>query len=105
VPKTGGAGRFGYFKFCRRAGEFPEASAAALFDPERRVARIFVGALATPPQPLGDFAAAIAEEGPACCTREAALAAVSRLPLQGGEAERRMRAGALLRALRQVYPA
>ena len=28
VPKLSGAGRFGYYKFCRKTGEFAEASAA-----------------------------------------------------------------------------
>ncbi len=28
VPKPSPTSRFGYFKFCRKTGEFPEASAA-----------------------------------------------------------------------------
>ena len=31
--------RWGYFKFCRKTGEYAEASAAALIDPERGVSR------------------------------------------------------------------
>ena len=44
VPKLSRAGRYGYYKFCRKTGEFAEASAAAVFDPETRAARIYFGA-------------------------------------------------------------
>ena len=40
IPKVSKAGRFGYFKFCRKTGEFAEANAAAVFDPERSIARM-----------------------------------------------------------------
>jgi len=103
VPKLSAAARFGYFKFCRKTGEFPEASAAALLDPERRVARIFIGALSGAPQPLPALAKRVAEQGAAACTREAAAEAIATLPLDA--VDRRMHAAALLRALRQVHPA
>ena len=41
VPKLSRAGRYGYYKFCRKTGEFAEASAAAVFDPESGAARIY----------------------------------------------------------------
>ena len=44
--------RYGYYKFCRKTGEFAEASRAAVFDPDSRTARIFLGALRGAPQPL-----------------------------------------------------
>lgn len=50
VSMPSAAARWGYYKFCRKTGEFPEASAAVLLDPERRVARIFLGALDGPPK-------------------------------------------------------
>src|SRR6516165_2548295 len=37
VPKLSRAGRYGFYKFCRKTGEFAEASAAAVFDPESGV--------------------------------------------------------------------
>ena len=58
VPKLSRAGRYGYYKFCRKTGEFAEASAAAVFDPERGAARIFLGAVR--PAPV-----ALARAGPA----------------------------------------
>ena len=63
IPKLSTAARFGYFKFCRKTGEFADASAAALFDAERSVARIFVGALSKTPQPLNHLAETVARNG------------------------------------------
>ena len=52
MPKLCAGARWGYYKFCRKTGEFPEAAAALLLDPQRRLARLFVGALDGAPQPL-----------------------------------------------------
>ena len=60
VPKLGGSSRFGYYKLCRKTGEFAEASAAAVFDPGRNIARIFLGAIKATPRPFADAAARIA---------------------------------------------
>jgi len=86
VPKPSPSARFGYFKFCRKTGEFPEASAAVLLDPEHRLARLFVGALAGAPQPLDGLAHALAETGaaPTQETIAAAIAAASFLNSQIG---------------------
>jgi carbon-monoxide dehydrogenase medium subunit len=45
VPRLSPAARWGYYKFCRKTGEFPQASAALVLDAERGVARLFIGAL------------------------------------------------------------
>ena len=45
IPKRSRAARYGYWKFCRKAGEFPQAIGGALTDPERRESRTVVGAL------------------------------------------------------------
>ena len=45
VPEAGPAARWGYYKFCRKTGEFAEASCAAWFDAASKTARIAVGAL------------------------------------------------------------
>jgi aerobic carbon-monoxide dehydrogenase medium subunit len=102
APKLARAARWGYYKFCRKTGEYPEASAAAVFDPERRVARLFVGALGGAPHPLPELAGRIAEQGQAACTREAAAEAVAAIP-DLGAVERRMQGAAVLRALQQVF--
>jgi len=44
IPKRSKAARYGYWKFCRKAGEFPQAIGGALQDPERKETRTVVGA-------------------------------------------------------------
>jgi carbon-monoxide dehydrogenase medium subunit len=105
VPKLGRSARWGYYKYCRKAGEFPEASAAAVFDPERRVARAYVGALSGAPGAVTALAEAVAAGGNAACTRDAATAAVAAASPGLDAAELRMHATALLRALEQAVRA
>jgi carbon-monoxide dehydrogenase medium subunit len=104
VPKLSGAARFGYFKFCRKTGEFPEASSAVAIDLEQDAARVYLGALSGPPQPLPEIARRIAEGGHAAVTRAAAAEAVSAI-VSLDPIERRMHAGALLRALERAFAA
>jgi len=44
VPALSARARFGYYKFCRKAGEFAEAIGAVLDDPERGRLRAVIGA-------------------------------------------------------------
>lgn len=69
IAKCASGTRFGYFKFCRKVGEFAEAIGAVLLDPARGVRRAVVGATAGAPHLVGDIdgvlrgdAAAIAAE-------------------------------------------
>lgn len=103
VPKLSAAACWGYFKFCRKSGEYPDASAAAVFDPERRVARIFIGALSGPPQALPGLAHAIAERGPAAAAPDAVGQAILEAVPAADAVERQMHAATLSRALRQVF--
>src|SRR5215470_16970794 len=102
VPKLSGSARCGYFKFCRKTGEFPDASAAVVIDPNRHATRVYLGALSGAPQPLPELARRIAEDGHAALTREAVAEAVATVagldPI-----DRRMHAGALLRALERTF--
>jgi carbon-monoxide dehydrogenase medium subunit len=102
VPKLSPKARFGYYKFCRKPGEFPEASAAAVFDPVSRTARLYLGALAGAPQPLHGLAATIARDGVSAVTDAAIASAVDEVS-QGDIAERRMRRAAVARALKEVF--
>jgi carbon-monoxide dehydrogenase medium subunit len=44
IPRLSPRARFGYFKFCRKTGDFAEAIGAVLYDPERRALRLVMGA-------------------------------------------------------------
>jgi len=100
VPKLSTRARWGYYKFCRKTGEFPDAAAALLLDPERRAARLYVGALDRAPQPLDDVARALAEHG--TVSNEMIDAALFRVAPDMGPGARKLRASAVRRAIAQV---
>ena len=50
VPKRAQRARDGYWKFCRKAGEFANAIGAVLHDPQTNESRAVIGALAGPPR-------------------------------------------------------
>ena len=64
IPKRSPGTRYGYWKFCRKAGEFAQAIGAALHDPDSRQWRAVIGAVEGPPyllknnQPAEDALAA-----------------------------------------------
>ncbi len=103
VPKLSRAGRYGFYKFCRKTGEFAEASAAAVFDPETGAARIFLGALRGTPQPLSALAQRVAREGEAAASAETVTQALTQIVRDFDAIERRMAAAAVTRALQQVF--
>jgi carbon-monoxide dehydrogenase medium subunit len=104
VPKLSSGARFGYFKFCRKTGEFPDASAAVVIDPDRDVTNVYLGALSGAPQPLPELARRIAEGDLTAPSHDAATEAVATVhgldPI-----ERRMHASTLLRALARAFTA
>ena len=61
LPQYSADMRWGYYKFCRKTGEFAEASCAVVFDPQRGVARIVIGALDGAPALLPGLAAQVAQ--------------------------------------------
>jgi carbon-monoxide dehydrogenase medium subunit len=103
VPKISSAGRYGYYKFCRKTGEFAEASAAAVFDPEPRIARVFLGALAGAHRPLPGLAEEAARRGEVA--REEIATAVAQAAPELDAVGRRMAGAAVTRALAQVFGA
>jgi carbon-monoxide dehydrogenase medium subunit len=100
VPKLSAAGRFGYYKFCRKTGEFAEASAAAAFDPQSGAARIVLGALRSTPLPLSVLAERVAREG--ASAMDGVAAAVAQAAPDLDAIERRMATAVVTRALQQV---
>jgi carbon-monoxide dehydrogenase medium subunit len=87
VPRPSPDARWGYYKACRKPGEFAHAMAAVLDDPPRNIRRAAIGAVGGPPVVLeGARAVPAAAEA---ALRDAGLDAVTR----------RMQAVALRRAL------
>ncbi|MBM7334239.1 MAG: FAD binding domain-containing protein [Alcanivorax sp.] len=64
VPRLSDSARWGYYKFCKKVGEFSQATGVVVVDPERGYCRVLVGALDSPPVPLEPVAEALAAEGP-----------------------------------------
>jgi carbon-monoxide dehydrogenase medium subunit len=103
VPKLSRAGRYGYHKFCRKTGEFAEASAAAAFDPEIGSARVYFAALRPVPVPLGAIASRVARQGISAASEEALMQAIAEAASDLDPIERRMAASVTARALQQVF--
>jgi aerobic carbon-monoxide dehydrogenase medium subunit len=99
VPRPSDGVRWGYFKFCRKTGEFPEASAAVLLDPAHRTANVFLGALNGAPRRCDDIGQRLARGEPIDLkTAEDAVATVSGFdPIAV-----RMHATALMRAIAEA---
>jgi carbon-monoxide dehydrogenase medium subunit len=102
VPKLSRAGRYGFYKFCRKTGEFAEASAAAVLDPETGVASIFLGALRGIPQPLTSLAQQVAREGKIAASTEAVSQALAQSVSGLDAVEHSMATAVVTRALMQV---
>lgn len=101
VPELGGNARWGYSKFCRKTGEFAEASCCAVFDLHRGFARVVVGALDGAPQALPSIAAAVAESGAIPTRSDIGKALEAAAP--GKDAiDRKLMTAAVLRCLEQV---
>jgi carbon-monoxide dehydrogenase medium subunit len=56
VPRLSPHRRWGFYKFCRKAGEYAHAIGAVLFDPERAVCRAVIGATEATPIVMADAA-------------------------------------------------
>jgi carbon-monoxide dehydrogenase medium subunit len=61
VPRLSGAARWGFYKTCRKTGEFAHAIGAFLADPERGVTRAVIGATESRPIVVRDAAALIGD--------------------------------------------
>lgn len=102
VPKTGAGTRWGYYKFCRKTGEFAEASCSAFFDPASQTARVVVGALDGAPQLLDELASRVAEQGAGAIDRDAIHAAVMAITPEKSEVDRGLIVTVVERCLRQA---
>lgn len=105
IPKYSASSRFGYYKFCRKVGEFAEASAACLFDPELKIARVFAGALGGPARLLPQLSMEVARKGIAGLTTAAMLGDLKQVLLNATDAEFSMHLAAVGRAIRKAFAA
>ena len=97
VPKLSAGARCGYWKFCRKTGEFPQAIGAALDDPERGARRLVIGATRGAPHVVADARALISKPDEA-----ALLAAAANADLGDDPYSRRLHAVALRRAIERL---
>jgi carbon-monoxide dehydrogenase medium subunit len=88
IPKLSAQARWGYWKFCRKAGEFANAIGGALRDPASGRMRAVIGALQGPPHVIADATR---------CDPEAEAAKLCTDPY-----DRRLHAVALARAIAQL---
>lgn len=103
LPKLGATLRWGYYKLCRKTGEFAHASAAAAFDARTGLARVVLGALDGPPAALDELARQIAQRGPAAATEDALAQAVARVMPNADGIDRQIHTAALERCLAQAF--
>jgi len=68
VPKLSTDARWGYYKFCRKTGEFPEGMSAVLINKERNINRVVIGATDSRPMVVSDASNLIADSNLAATT-------------------------------------
>jgi carbon-monoxide dehydrogenase medium subunit len=105
VPLYSKSMRWGYYKFCRKTGEFAEASCASVFDPERGIARIAIGALDGAPALLPTLAAEVARSGIDSLTDTAVREAVAQATPGKDDIGRRLVVAAVKRSVKQAWEA
>lgn len=102
LPRYTPAMQWGYFKFCRKTGDFAKASCAVVFDPPRGVARAAMGALDGPPAELASLAADVARNGMAALSEAAIHDAVASAVPEEDAADRQLRATVVKRCFQQA---
>jgi carbon-monoxide dehydrogenase medium subunit len=102
ISKPPVSARFGYYKFCRKAGDFPEASAAVVLDPNHLRSRIYIGALSGPPLPLHELASDVSKRGRGAVSESNIIAAVRSAAPGLDPVDTVMHAGVVLRAVQYV---
>jgi carbon-monoxide dehydrogenase medium subunit len=99
VPVLSDQARWGYYKFCRKTGEFAETICGAVLDPAQGIGRVVLGGLGGAPRRL-----AALEENPRAGDAEIA-AAIDGLGLAMEAPQRAIHVTAVKRALAQASPA
>src|SRR5262249_28700251 len=102
IPKFSSEARWGYYRICRKSGEFPDAIGAVLIDSTRGISRIVAGALSGAPVLLSTLAQRVSAEGMAAATIENAELAVANAAPGLNAFDRRLHAAAVRRAIVQA---
>jgi carbon-monoxide dehydrogenase medium subunit len=102
VPELSDGARWGYFKFCRKTGEFAETICGVVFDPDTDLCRVVLGALGGAPRRLTALEAMLDKGMP---TETDVAAAMDSLGIVFEPAQRTMHATAVKRALQQAFAA
>lgn len=100
VPNKALKARWGYWKLCRKAGEFPIASAAVVRSDQTW--RVFLGATADKPRLLKDLTRLLGGRGPIDKRPDALMQYIATETPELDDVDRRMYAGCLSRALTQA---
>lgn len=103
IPRLGPRAAWGYHKLCRKTGEFAEASCSAVFDPDRGLARIVLGALDGPPLLLGELSVAVARQGAVALEPAALVKAVASVTPGKDAVDRQQSLTALRRCLDSIF--
>ena len=103
LPLLSTQARWGYYKFCRKTGEFAEASCAVYFEPASATAQIVVGALDGAPVALEALASEVARSGVAAASEAAIEGALKGSIEQLDTLGRRMAGAAVSRCLAQAF--
>ncbi|HJO71294.1 MAG TPA: FAD binding domain-containing protein [Rhodospirillales bacterium] len=104
IPKLSAGARWGYYKVCRKPGEFADAIGAVLVDVERSVYRLTIGATNAKPITIADAREALGGDGVlgAFFDLDAARCLVDDADTNLDDMERHIHAVALKRAVEQV---
>jgi carbon-monoxide dehydrogenase medium subunit len=98
IPAALARADWGYYKVCRKVGDFAEASCAALFDARSGLARIVIGALDGPPLSLDSLARSVARDR--CVPSDDAIAeALGSSPVASDAIARQMFTATVARAI------
>jgi carbon-monoxide dehydrogenase medium subunit len=107
VPKLSPTARWGFFKACRKAGEYATSLAVVVVDRDRGIERAVLGAIGTAPRAMPQTAAAVAarqgwSEAAESALRDAVAADIAAGGLDLDGFERRIHGASMARAARQA---
>ncbi|UOD50122.1 FAD binding domain-containing protein [Orrella daihaiensis] len=107
LPLSSAHAKWGYYKFCRKVGEFAHASCAVYINDVDRCANIAIGALDGPPKLLPELASKIIDSGwsamPGSLQNEAVVKAVSAAIPERDPIDQKMYTTAVIRALNKAF--